>query len=153
MIPRHPFDRADLPHAEVNVDAPVAVVFGLLDDIPAWPGWLAAAPGDVRTFGDGRYELDLVWDDRQSRRRLEVTARGPVHTLFVELVDVGHLYFRTRPSGAGTHVDIVLDPDDQRRWNPLARRRRQGRQAAWLDEFARDLGRHAGATPDPSTEA
>lgn len=149
MIPRHPFDRVDLPRAEANIDAPVATVFGLLDDIPAWPRWLAAASGDVQALTDSRYEVDLVWAGRRARRRLEITARGPTHTLFIELVDLGHLYVRTRPAAAGTHLDVVFERNGGPRANPFTRRRRRAQEEAWLQQLVRDLDRHAGGATRP----
>ena len=110
MTSGDPFDRDDLPAAERLVAAPVADVYAAVDDVDRWSGWVEAVVGPVQARDDKTFEMSAIRDGKTSSHRVVKAARGPVHSLNLDVDDQWRVYVRTRPHPSGTHVGLVVEP-------------------------------------------
>jgi hypothetical protein len=135
-----PFNEPGLPRAERLVDAPVEVVFGVLDEIPLWPVWMRGLTGPAVTVTSDTVVLSSRRFLRQIERTVRITGRGPTYTLFLDVDDGAvNVYFRTRPKGAGTLAEVVVKLGDggrRRRHKPCLLRRARRRLPMVLEDLA-----------------
>jgi hypothetical protein len=141
MSPDDPFDRDDLPTAERLVAAPVADVYAAVDDVDRWSTWVEAVVGPVQARDDKTFEMSAMRDGKTSSHRVVKAARGPVHSLNLDVDEQWRVYVRTRPHPSGTHVGLVAEPLGKPKLRDrLSRDRspsaRSARLLAFLDQLA-----------------
>lgn len=126
----YPFDQTDLPRARRTIAAPIERVYATLDDVDAWPKWLSDVDFADSDPGGQLFEIVDRHDGEPVSRRMRVTARGPVHTLFFELDDgATGLYFRTRPQAGSTLAEVVVVPSEPHNWREKLGSRKRIRAA------------------------
>jgi Polyketide cyclase / dehydrase and lipid transport len=136
-----PFDDPDLPSAERLVAAPVADVFAAVNAVDDWPRWFEPVVASVGVRDDRTFEVSAHRDGRSATHVVVVSARGPVHSLNIDIDDSWRVYIRTRPHPSGTHVGVVAEPLRKptlrsrlsRRASPSAR---SARLRSFLDQLA-----------------
>src|SRR3954447_14523237 len=136
-----PFDRDDLPTAERLVAAPVDEVYAAVDAVDRWPSWVEALVGSVQVRDDNTFEMSAMREGKTSSHRVVKAARGPVHSLNLDVDDRWRVYVRTRPHPSGTHVGLVAEPLRKSRIRDrfsadLRPRDRAARLRAFLDQLA-----------------
>lgn len=138
-----PFDRDDLPRATRVVGAPVGEVYATVTAVERWPEWVPAVLDPVIAKGDERYLFRSRRDGRIDHNEGRVVLRGPTHTFGVQIDAGARVWFRTRPTSAGTKVDLVLEPVGAASWRQrIGGRRRRAQQEQWVTGALEGLTAH-----------
>jgi len=116
--------------------AEIADVYRAIDAVDRWPLWVGGVVAPVRALGGQTFEVSRIRDGTTTSHRVVITARGPAHTLNMEVDQRYRVYFRTRPHPSGTHVEVVAEPLGKPNWrHRLLRRRRTQERSALLNSL------------------
>lgn len=139
-----PVEQDDVARAERVIAADVEEVYRAIEAVDRWSSWVDGVVAPVTKLDDATFELSRVHDGKMTAHHVEITARGPVHSLTTEVDHRSRLQFFTRPHPSGTHVEAVSEPIDTRGWLTRRRNRRRAQRGGaqlevMLERLAADL--------------
>lgn len=115
--------------AERVIAADVAAVYRTIEAVDRWSSWVEGVVAPVKALDHKSFEVSRVHDGRITTHHVEITARGPVHSLTVEVDHRYRIQFRTRPHPSGAHVKVMTEPFDASGWLERRSNRRRGQRA------------------------
>jgi hypothetical protein len=135
---------SDLPQAQRVIGADVADVYALIADPKSWPTWIDSVSAPVKELRGDVFEVSATTDGVTRTHRVEVKARGPVHTWFADVDDMYRVEWRTRPDLGGTFTHVVAAPIGKRRWWQFGAGKRPSpeHQTARLKDLLAQLAAH-----------
>ena len=138
-----PIEQRDVARAERVIAADVEEVYRTIEAVDRWSSWVDGVIAPVKTVDDRTFEVSRVHDGRMTAHHVAITARGPVHSLTVEVDRVYRMQFRTRPHPSGAHVEVITEPIVKRSWwTRLLNRRRDQGAGARLETMLERLAAH-----------
>ncbi len=121
----------------------VDTVYHVIETVDRWSSWIDGVVAPVKALDDRTFELSRVHDGHITTHHVEITARGPVHSLTMEVDQAYRLEFRTRPHPEGTHLEVMAGPLVARSWRARRTNRRRGERAgAQLETLIDGLAAH-----------
>lgn len=131
-----PIEERDVARAERVIAADVEVVYRTIEAVEQWASWVEGVVAPVTALDGEAFDVSRVQDGKMTTHRVVITAKGPVHSLTVEVDGLYRMQFLTRPHPTGAHVEVATDPlERQGLLTRLANRRRAKRAGIGLDRL------------------
>ena len=133
----------ELARTQRLIRAHAETVYAAIDGIDSWQSWMSRVVTPVQVVDDRSFEVTAADARGPKRHSVVVKARGPVHSLTVEVDGRYQLEFRLRPHPLGADVEAyAVQFGKQRLLDRLSRRRRSDLSTVRLRAVLAELAAH-----------